>query len=197
MIDRAAYQLGTLTDPDREMIRRSWVWFVSFGAALTAIGVVGFIATGVLSLATAILIGWLLLVGGVLAVAHAILRRGWSGFAYDLASGCVTALIGGLIVARPVVGLAMMTAVIGVAFLLGGVVWLLLALTRRTPYGRWALFHGLIDVLLGIMILSGWPVSSEWVLGTLVAIELIVTGTRLVALGLAVRRPPTPGRSGV
>lgn len=130
MIDRAAYQLGTLTDPDREMIRRSWVWFVSLGAALTAIGVVGFVATGVLSLATAILIGWLLAVGGLLTVIHAVVSRGWSGFLYDLLNGAVTALIGGLIVARPVAGLAVMTGGIGVMFLLGGILWLALALTR-------------------------------------------------------------------
>jgi uncharacterized membrane protein HdeD (DUF308 family) len=190
MLDTAAYQLGTLTDADRQMIRRSWVWFVALGAALTAVGVAGFVATGVLSLATAVLIGWLVLVGGLLTVAHAVLRRGWSGFVYDLLSGAVTALVGGLIVARPVAGLAVMTAVIGVLLLLGGVLWLVLALTRHNPYGVWTIGHGVIDVLLGVLILADWPVSSEWVLGTLVAIELIVTGSRLIALGLAVRRLP-------
>jgi uncharacterized membrane protein HdeD (DUF308 family) len=197
MIDTAAYQLGTLTDADRQMVRRSWIWFVALGAALTAVGVVGFVATGVLSLATAVLIGWLLLAGGLLTVAHAVLRRGWSGFVYDLLCGAVTALVGGLIVARPVAGLAVMTAVIGVLFLLGGVLWVVLALTRPNPYGVWTLGHGVIDVLLGALILAGWPVSSEWVLGTLVAIELVVTGTRLIALGLAVRRLPAPDPGGV
>lgn len=190
MLDRATFQLETLTPPDRQMVRRSWGWFVALGAVVTVVGLIGFIASGVLSLATAILIGWLFLVGGVLTAAHAVVRRGWGGFLYDLASGCVTALIGGLIVARPVAGLAVMTVVVGVVFLLGGVLWLALALTRRTPYGVWPIVHGLIDLLLGGMILAEWPVSSEWVLGTLVAIELVVTGARMIALGLAVRRLP-------
>lgn len=190
MLDRAAFQLGTLTAPDRQMVRRSWVWFLSLGVVLTVVGLIGFVASGVLSLATALLIGWLFLVGGVLTAAHAVLRRGWKGFLYDLASGCVTALIGGLIVARPVAGLAALTAVVGITFLLGGVLWVVLALTRRTPYGLWPVAHGLIDLLLGVMILAGWPVSSEWVLGTLVAVELVVTGARMIALGLAVRRLP-------
>lgn len=190
MLARAAFQLGTLTDPDRQRVRRNWVWFLSLGVLLTVGGLIGFVASGVLSLATALLIGWLLLIGGGLTVAHAVLRRGWSGFLYDLASGCVTALIGGLIVARPVAGLAALTAVVGITFLLGGILWVALALTRRTPYGLWPVAHGLIDLLLGVMILAGWPVSSEWVLGTLVAVELVVTGTRMIALGLAVRRLP-------
>lgn len=188
MTERAIYQLETLTDHDRETIRRSWGWFVGLGAALTAVGVVGFVVTGILSLATVILTGWLLVVGGLLTVAHAVLRRRWSGFLYDLVCGCVTALIGGLIVARPVGGLIVITAVIGVMFVLGGILWLVFALTRQSPYGAWTLIHGLTDILLGGMILTGWPVSSEWVLGALVAIELVVTGSRLIALGLASSR---------
>lgn len=187
MRQQAIYQLGTLTEFDQRMIRRNWGWFAALGVILTAAGVLGLIASGILSLATTLLIGWIFVIGGVLAVAHAVLRRGWNGFLYDLASGLVTSLIGVLIVTRPLAGLGVMTAAIGVSFLVGGVLWLILALTRANPYGSWTLFHGVIDLLLGGMILSDWPYSSEWVLGTLVTIHLLITGTRRIALGLAAR----------
>ena len=49
------------------------------------------------------------------------------------------------------------------------------------------LLHALVGVVLGILILEGWPTSTAWVIGTLVAVDLLVNGVRLVSLGLAAR----------
>jgi len=62
-----------------------------------------------------------------------------------------------------------------------------MALAGRNPYGAWTLLHGLIGVLLGVLILAGWPESAAWVIGTLVAVDLLVNGIRLIAMGLAAR----------
>jgi uncharacterized membrane protein HdeD (DUF308 family) len=44
-----------------------------------------------------------------------------------------------------------------------------------------------VDLVLGIIILSGWPGSSLWVIGLFLGIDLIFHGWSWVALGLAVR----------
>ena len=37
------------------------------------------------------------------------------------------------------------------------------------------------------MILAEWPYSAVWVIGTLVAIDLLIEGLRLISFGLAVK----------
>jgi uncharacterized membrane protein HdeD (DUF308 family) len=191
----AAQNLTTLVADDLRMLRRNWGWFVALGAVSVALGVVGLVFVGLLTLVSVVFIGWLFLIGGVLEVVHAIARKGWSGFWLDLVSGLLTAAVGVLIVLRPGEAAAVLTILIGVLFLVAGVFRLAAGLVGRTPYGGWLVLHGVVDVLLGGLILSGWPVSAVWVIGTLVAIDLIVNGIRLISLGLTAHRLPEPGLS--
>jgi uncharacterized membrane protein HdeD (DUF308 family) len=47
---------------------------------------------------------------------------------------------------------------------------------------------GLISVVLGILLFLSLPWSGFWLLGTLVAIELLVQGAIWVQFGLSLRR---------
>ena len=49
-----------------------------------------------------------------------------------------------------------------------------------------------VSLLLGALILVQKEESARWVIGTLVAIDLLVDGIRLIAFGLAVRRIAGP-----
>jgi uncharacterized membrane protein HdeD (DUF308 family) len=46
---------------------------------------------------------------------------------------------------------------------------------------------GIVTILLGGMIISGWPMSGLWVIGLFVAVELIVNGWTSVFVALAAR----------
>jgi uncharacterized membrane protein HdeD (DUF308 family) len=77
-------------------------------------------------------------------------------------------------------------------FLVGGIFRVGAGLAAWCPYSGWFVLHGVVSAVLGGMILAGWPVSSVWVIGTLVGIDLVVNGLRFVAFGLVVRKLP-PG----
>jgi uncharacterized membrane protein HdeD (DUF308 family) len=156
-------------------------------------GIAGLVFTGLLTLVSVVFIGWLFLISGVLEVVHAVVRKGWSGFWLDALSGFLSAAIGVLILARPEQAAAVLTVAIAVLFLIGGIFRIAAGVSGRHPYGGWLVLHGVIDLLLGALILAGWPVSSVWVIGTLVAIDLIVNGARLIAMGLAARKLPESG----
>jgi uncharacterized membrane protein HdeD (DUF308 family) len=52
---------------------------------------------------------------------------------------------------------------------------------RSLPGSGWILFDGIMTIFLGILIGYPWPVSSAWAIGTLVGINLIISGfTRLL-----------------
>jgi uncharacterized membrane protein HdeD (DUF308 family) len=48
-----------------------------------------------------------------------------------------------------------------------------------------------VTLLLGCLILIHWPTSSVWVIGTLVGINLLMTGISRLMFGLAVRKLAT------
>lgn len=47
---------------------------------------------------------------------------------------------------------------------------------------------GIITLLLGLMIYLQWPSSSNWAIGTLVGMSLIISGMTRLMLSLAVRK---------
>jgi uncharacterized membrane protein HdeD (DUF308 family) len=47
---------------------------------------------------------------------------------------------------------------------------------------------GVITLLLGLIILAHWPVSSIYILGIFLGIDLIFAGAGWIAIGLGLRR---------
>jgi uncharacterized membrane protein HdeD (DUF308 family) len=49
------------------------------------------------------------------------------------------------------------------------------------------LLSGAITLLLGLLILAHWPVSSLYILGVFLGIDLIMAGTAWIGLGFGLR----------
>ena len=182
------FQLSPLTVDERAMLRRNWGWFVALGLALVVMGLLGLVFVGALTLVAILFIGWIFLIGGLLEVVHAIARKGWQGFWLDLFSGLLTGIVGLLILFRPGAGASVITILLGVVFLISGVFRLGTGIAFRNPYRGWFIVQGVVAIVLGLMILADWPVSTIWLIGTLVAIDLLINGLRLASFGMAVKR---------
>jgi uncharacterized membrane protein HdeD (DUF308 family) len=179
--------LPMIVDAEKEKLRRGWGGFVFLGCLLVALGFIGLVFVGLLTFISVVFVGWAFLIGGAAEVIHAIIRKGWSGFLLDFISGIITALVGVLILSCPVTSASVLTLVIGVVFLVGGIFRIAAGIALKSPYAGWFVLFGFVSVILGLMVIGEWPVSTWWVIGTLVAIELLVDGARLLAFGLAVR----------
>jgi uncharacterized membrane protein HdeD (DUF308 family) len=180
--------LGGIVAAERDELRKAWGWLVTLGVLFLILGLAALVFVGLTTLMTVLFVGWVFLIAGVAEAVHAIVRRGWSGFWVDLLSGVVTAVAGLLIVLHPGTGASVLTMFVAVVFLVGGLLRLGIGLGARTPYGGWFVLHGIVSAVLGVLILAEWPESAIWVIGTLVAIDLIVSGVRMISFGLAVRR---------
>lgn len=52
---------------------------------------------------------------------------------------------------------------------------------RSAPGAGWILFDGMVTLILAVMIWKSWPASAVWAVGTLVGINLWMSGfTRLM-----------------
>jgi uncharacterized membrane protein HdeD (DUF308 family) len=182
------FNLAQLVAEERAMLRRNWGWFVALGVVLTVMGIAGLVFVGALTLVAVIFVGWMFLVGGVLEIAHAIIRKGWQGFWLDLISGVLTTLAGLFILLRPVEGATILTMLLGILFLVGGIFRIGVGVATRNPYSGWFVLQGVVSLILGLMIVAQWPFSALWVIGTLVAIDLLLSGLRLVSFGLEVKK---------
>ena len=90
----------------------------------------------------------------------------------------------------------MLTLLIAMFLVFQGVFRIVAALAVRYPHWGWVLLDGIVSLLLGILIWRRWPVSSLWVIGLFVGIEMLLNGWSLVMLSLAGRNLPEEARTG-
>jgi uncharacterized membrane protein HdeD (DUF308 family) len=175
---------------ERVHLRR--VWWLFFIMGLVSI-VVGFLAISsryiaLTTWATVVFFGVLLLIAGITEVVQAVMVRNWRGFALHLLTAALYLIVGLFMLEEPDQGAKVLTLLIGAAFLVGGVLRIVFALVQRFHSWPWVVLHGVVDLFLGGIILSGWPESSLWVIGLLLGIDLIFHGWAWVILALTVRR---------
>jgi uncharacterized membrane protein HdeD (DUF308 family) len=171
-------------------LRGNWLWFVLLGVTLVVIGFVALGSVVITSLAVAVAIGVLLMIGGVAEALGSVWCRGWSGFFLHLLSGILSFVVGVLFVRAPVGALAVFTLLLACFLMAGGIFKIVIVLSYRFAAWGWALASGLIDLLLGVMIWHDWPQSELWVVGMFVGINLLFRGMNWIALGLALRTLP-------
>jgi uncharacterized membrane protein HdeD (DUF308 family) len=168
-------------------LRRNWLWFVLLGAALILVGFLALGSLWVASLATAVVIGALLVVGGVVEIVGAFWSRGWSGFLLHLLSGVLSLVVGVLFLRAPVDALLALTLLLACLLTVAGVFKIVAALSYRFEAWGWPLVSGIIDLVLGAMIWLEWPASALWVIGLFVGISLVFRGFNWIGLGIALR----------
>lgn len=163
-------------------------WFAGFLAVLEL--VFGFLLLGfpfLLGTSAVWVGGFVLLVVGIMRLIQAFMyayNRWWNGLA-----ALLFLCLGALMIALPVLSLQVFTLVIACALLVSGVLRLLFAISlRHEPGSGWRFFNGLVSLVLGGLVLWQWPSSSLWLIGTLIAIEMIFSGWTLLFLALTPAR---------
>jgi len=176
-------------------VREHSTLFLVEGIVLVVLGLLAIIVPPVASLAATVLFGWILLVSGVIGLISTLRARHAPGFIWSLISALVGIAAGVLLLVRPVLGTLSLTAIL-IAFLFAeGVVSILYAIEhRRALSGRWGwmLASGILDLVLGAIVLAGLPGSAFWALGVIIGINMLFGGWSLIAMALhARRRVPT------
>ncbi len=188
----ALLHMGSILQEDRATLRQNWGWYVGLGLLLTLLGILGLVFVGAATLLTIVFVGWFFLIGGLAEIAHAVFKKGWSGFWLDLLAGVITAVAGLFILLQPAGGAKVLTMLIGIMFVIDGIFRLGAGIAIKNPYRGWFIIQGLVSLLLAVFIFSEWPYSAIWVIGTLVSVDLLIDGLRLTSFGFAVKQLP-PG----
>ena len=160
---------------------KKWGWFLLLGVVFIALGA---IAAGDLfyaTIAAVFYVGILMTMAGTLQVLHAFRVRTWGGFFLWLASGLLYAIAGACAFSNPALASMILTLLLAVLTLLSGSLRLLIGISARSTQGwGWIIASGVVTALAGVIFLIGWPVDSIWLLGMLLAIDLIFQGMTLI-----------------
>jgi uncharacterized membrane protein HdeD (DUF308 family) len=127
------------------------------------------------SVATAIFIGWVLLVAGVAMAVHAVAHRS----ALRGVQALLTVIAAIYILVFPLSGTVTLTFVLAAWLFASGVVSLSHAVQwRGAPEARITGLGGVLSIIMGVLILASLPSSASWAIGLLVGIDLIFWGIR-------------------
>jgi uncharacterized membrane protein HdeD (DUF308 family) len=170
---------------DLMQLKKRWGWFLGLGIVLIVLGTIALGASLFVTLASMLLIGWLLIGGGVLEAIHAFACKQWSGFFIDLLTGLLYVSVGFMIVSNPGASAVALTLLIAMFLIFGGIFRISMAIISRYENWGWLLLYGVISLVLGISIWRQWPLSGLWVIGLFVGIDMIFNGWSLVMLGMA------------
>ena len=174
-----------------------WRLFLVEGIVLLILGILAIVVPLVATIAVTVLIGWLLLMSGVVGLIATFRTHGAPGFWWSLISAVLGIVAGVVLLGWPLSGALTLTMILTVFLVLEGVVSILYALEhKRELSGRWGmmLFSGVIDLILAGIIFAGLPATAAWAIGLLIGVNLVFGGTALIAMALHARDAAPAGR---
>ncbi len=136
-----------------------------------------------------LIIGFMMLMAGVVEIVAAFNAKDWGHRILWLLLGALYVFAGFVCIQNPFQAATLLTLMLGIALIVVGLLRIFLAtrMKQGTPWG-WVVVSGIISFLLGLMIVAKWPISSAYVLGIFLGVDLIFMGTGWITIGLALKR---------
>jgi uncharacterized membrane protein HdeD (DUF308 family) len=168
-------------------------WLVALGLVTVIAGVLAMGSPLASGLTVAFIIGVAMTIGGIARTVGAFHAGSFGQGALAFIGGILTLGAGLILAARPGIGLATLTLLLGGSLLVDGISGAILAFRLRPEKGwGWMLFSAAAGVVLGFLLLREWPLSGLWAIGTLVGINLFCAGSSIISVGSAARALAKP-----
>jgi len=165
-----------------------WRWLLGLGILFVLLGFVGLGASFALTIVSVVMFGIMLLIGGGYQFVDAFRYSGWQSRTSHFLIALLYVVTGVIIVNDPMGTSSIFTMMIAGALVAIGLVRIFMAFQMRQTQGWiWLALGGVVAIVLRIMIVSEWPLSGLWVIGMLIAIEMLVAGWSMVMMALICR----------
>ena len=159
-------------------------WFHVVGGVLILIGLLAIAFPLVSTLATTVLIAWLLVLSGAAQIVHAFIVRTWRGAVWSGIIGLVWLAAGLFALLYPLASTVGFTLAVAAVFITQGVLALIgMSREHRGSSRTWQIVSGVIAIAAGLLIGLGLPISALWVLGILAGVNFIAAGVAHLAVG--------------
>ena len=176
-------------------IGRHWAWGLAFGVITVAAGICALVWPGITLLATAVIFGVQLVIGGVYRLVTAFSSEDASGGTSVLLVllGVLSLIIGLYALRHVLLTIVALALLLGIFWIATGVIEVFTALSYAGASGRaWRVVMGLISVIAGIILLAIPAISLLLLLVFLISAWLLLFGVMEISLALRLRSAARP-----
>ena len=162
---------------------------ISFAGAVSifvgTIGLFGVAYTGIYAME---ILGAMLGVAGGFQFMQIFNRTTWGKRFGSLILSALYIVSGLFIAATPVSSASAATLLLGFLFMTSGITKAIMTAEVSAKKAKfWLYTSSVLSLLLGLAIISSWPMNSVDILGFMVSLELIFTGSTFISIGSALR----------
>ena len=177
------------TGTDVAPLRAKWGWIVALGVVYVFAGFVALGSVVMATVASVLVVGIMMIIAGAAEIINAFQIKSWGRFLFWLALGVLYIVAGFVAFDNPLLTAVWLTLILGAALVASGIVRIFLGFNMQhgSPW-IWVVVSGLITLLLGVIILVHWPVSSLWTLGIFLGVDLVFAGASWIGLGMGLRQ---------
>ena len=162
---------------------------IGWAAVMIVLGFAAVFLPFAAGIGVSIFVGWLIVFSGFAYVAYAFAAQGAGAFLWRMLIGIAYVVGGGYLAFHPGLALESLTLVVAAIFFVEGVMEFVVFFQSRALQGSgWILFDGVMTLVLAYLIWRPWPSSSTWAIGTLLGINLIVSGSTRLMYSIAARK---------
>jgi uncharacterized membrane protein HdeD (DUF308 family) len=164
-------------------------WIIALGVIYVIAGIIALGSVVMATVVSVFIVGIMMLIAGIAEVINAFQVKSWGKFLFWLILGALYIVAGFVTFENPLLAAAILTLILGIALVASGIMRIILAFSVKE--GRpwiWVVVSGIITLLLGLIILAHWPVSSLYILGLFLGIDLVFAGAGWIGLGVGLRR---------
>jgi uncharacterized membrane protein HdeD (DUF308 family) len=169
-------------------LRGKWGAIFAFGLLLMVLGVASLIFAFVSTLAMVTLNGVFLIVAGAAEIGVGMHAKTWGRFFLWVIGGILYIGAGIFCILDPIAASTILTLLIGAGLIAAAVVRAWLGFELPSGPNRSLVWLGAaVTFVLGLSIVMSWPMSSLYVLGTLLGVDLLFHGAGWVSFALGLR----------
>ncbi len=163
-------------------------WIVVCGVVYLVAGVIAIGGVASATVANLLVVGSMMIVAGAAEVTSAFQIKTWSRLLFS-ASGIFYIIAGFVAFGNPLLTAVYLTLILGAALTASGFVRIFFGFNMQhgSPW-VWVVAPGVITLLLGLIIIFHWPISSLWTLAVLLSVDLIFTGASRIGLGIGLKQ---------
>jgi len=165
-----------------------WGLLMFQGIVMIMLGALAFVLPVAATIAVDVYVGCLLLISGIVGLVAVFSTKNMPAFLWSLITAALSVAVGALLIWKPVEGALSLTLVLTAFFIVEGAFQILTSAAYREVAGSswgWMLVSGIADLVLAVIIISGWPTTAIWVLGLVVGINLLTSGWAIVMAAYA------------
>jgi len=160
-----------------------------FGFLVLVLGIIAVIYPAGFGKISVVVIGVFLVIGALLRLSFAFLSYTIGSMLLKYLYALLMLIAGVWIIMNPEMGLEALTLVMAIYFIIDGITAIAYSFSLMPIGGGiYLIISGIIGIVLGILIFTKWPESSNYAIGIYLGIKLIFDGLALVLTGGAVRK---------